>query len=1401
MPTMIFKHTFISYGRRESLSFVARLHRLMKLAGFDAWFDKVNIPDGEDYALRISNGIETAHNFVFVIAPRSMESVYCLVELEYARILGKRVIPIAQYSWVSGTDKPIAEADKAMMKAFYERHGQPQVVLETEKDVVARAYFLIGRTDWLHAKENISPEDVAEMAKWAAEYENLFREHDNLAYLQDCRIPQFGKSIDELSSVFLALQQLLERHRDYVEQHTEILADALIWDSNAQKTQFLLVGEERKKAQKWLTYRFPYGEQAPCTPCALQIDFLSDSRKNAENLMTDAFICYSVADKELTKTVMRLLMREGFTTWIHSEDIEKGSDFASEINRGIEDSSFFLFFMSKNSLTSRWCLKELNYALSLNKKIIPLKIENFEEYLLPKNISNLQFVDFTDNKTEEDFKKDIDSITRNFSDDEEYYRQHRTFLSLALRWQRQLQKPTLLLRGYNLESANYWLNLNNQRKEHSPTDLHRAFIAESNLRKSHTASDVFISYSRKDADFARKLNRHLQEAGKTTWFDQESISEGVDFDAEILKGISIAHNFLFIISPDSLASKFCDIEIRHAAVNGKRFIPVLYRESENAPQIINDISPEYAKIHWTKFDDRSKFEDRLIVLIQAIDRDYAHVQAHTKWQQWATEWFENGKNNDFLLNSSAYESAQKWLTEADAEQKNPPVTDLQRDFIARSEKAILAAEKKERAIKAKLEKRLRVTFYASGVAFLLLFVAAFFIFKSEKNASIARKAKDEVLKEKLKTEEHLQKNEKLVSAMYFYNDSIALAYNTTKKFHFINKEGVHLEYLGEDYESAVNFSSGIAEVTKDDKKYLLSDVGETFFIAENLDNFKTEHNALRIREYLTSIDPKILQAKQLQYLSIRGHFSELPERFSGLTELKILYIAAPLKKLPDNFSDLTQLRKLEFVRCDFQKVPDKIYELNQPEFLAFWICPLGEVHEDIGDLTSLKTLIFYDNNLTELPKTIGNLVKLEKIVISSNRIQKLPTEFSALKSLKILEISNDSLNAFPEMLTELPILSKLDLTGNQIKNVPKTVKKLKNLKELSLAGNKLRELPLEFWDLSNLEELKLSSNLLPELPNDCYRLSKLSSLYLSENKISSLPNSLGLLSKLRRLDVSKNFLQKLPDSIGKLKKLEFLILNDNQLTYLPKEIGDCRELTELNLNNNTLTGLPAQINQLSKLQNLSLANNKLTVKKIPPLNNLKKLNSFDISNNQLGTLPAVIFALKNLTWLNLDNNQLPILPKDVRHWKEIQTLYVQGNQLSALPAEINDCKKLSELYLSNNKFKLFPTEITALHYLSWLEMTDNELTELPEEVKNLTNLLYLDLSNNLFTKFPEELCELPNLETLHLGGNSLTELPSSVKNLKSLAELTLIGNNFSESEKRRAERLLPNCTIIWTEEE
>jgi hypothetical protein len=114
--TSPFKDLFISYGRRESLGFVGRLHQQLKLVGYEAWFDKVNIPDGNDYQQRINHGIESAHNFVYVMAPRCLTSPYCLIELEYARWLGKRVIPLNQMVIFATDSKALSDGDKQVLQ-------------------------------------------------------------------------------------------------------------------------------------------------------------------------------------------------------------------------------------------------------------------------------------------------------------------------------------------------------------------------------------------------------------------------------------------------------------------------------------------------------------------------------------------------------------------------------------------------------------------------------------------------------------------------------------------------------------------------------------------------------------------------------------------------------------------------------------------------------------------------------------------------------------------------------------------------------------------------------------------------------------------------------------------------------------------------------------------------------------------------------------------------------------------------------------------------------------------------------------------------------------------------------------------------------------------------------------
>ena len=77
-------------------------------------------------------------------------------------------------------------------------------------------------------------------------------------------------------------------------------------------------------------------------------------------------------------------------------------------------------------------------------------------------------------------------------------------------------------------------------------------------------SDAFIFYSRRDIEFVRHLFEQLKASDRETW---------ADWLAEIYRGIEAANTFLFVISPDSVASGVCTLEIEHAVKHNNRLVP------------------------------------------------------------------------------------------------------------------------------------------------------------------------------------------------------------------------------------------------------------------------------------------------------------------------------------------------------------------------------------------------------------------------------------------------------------------------------------------------------------------------------------------------------------------------------------------------------------------------------------------------------------------------------------------------------------------------------------------------------------------------------------------------------------------------------------------------------------
>lgn len=131
-------------------------------------------------------------------------------------------------------------------------------------------------------------------------------------------------------------------------------------------------------------------------------------------------------------------------------------------------------------------------------------------------------------------------------------------------------------------------------------------------------ASLFISYSRNDKDFTRKLTQAFEGQGLDLWIDWEDIEPTVDWWEDIKKGIEEADNFLLLLSPDSMQSKYCNQEIEYAIKNGKRLIPVVIREID-----WNNVAPDLGKLNSIFMDKIDEFQEAFKKLIAAIHTDYA----------------------------------------------------------------------------------------------------------------------------------------------------------------------------------------------------------------------------------------------------------------------------------------------------------------------------------------------------------------------------------------------------------------------------------------------------------------------------------------------------------------------------------------------------------------------------------------------------------------------------------------------------------------------------------------------------------------------------------------------------------------------------------------------------------
>ena len=224
--------------------------------------------------------------------------------------------------------------------------------------------------------------------------------------------------------------------------------------------------------------------------------------------------------------------------------------------------------------------------------------------------------------------------------------------------------------------------------------------------------DTFISYSRRNLSFVRKLAEALTANGKAIWFDQikeplQGLPPSSKWWDEIKYGIETAGNFLFIVSPDSIASPYCNAEIAYALQQKRRLVTILYcgkageADTLRAIDAAIDSIPEgselppsvsatdtnlrsltrrnwlaISQVQYVAFSEENDFGRALKLLMQGLDLDLAWVRTWSQVRQTVQLWAEKKFDEEYRWPEGRLKPIREMVTERGQE-----LSELERAFL------------------------------------------------------------------------------------------------------------------------------------------------------------------------------------------------------------------------------------------------------------------------------------------------------------------------------------------------------------------------------------------------------------------------------------------------------------------------------------------------------------------------------------------------------------------------------------------------------------------------------------------------------------------------------------------------------------------------------------------------
>jgi len=105
--------------------------------------------------------------------------------------------------------------------------------------------------------------------------------------------------------------------------------------------------------------------------------------------------------------------------------------------------------------------------------------------------------------------------------------------------------------------------------------------------------NIFMSYSRREVGFIDDLTHRLEKEGFKVWLDYRSLVPGTPWAGQINKGLDESEVILLVVSKESIASKYVELEWRRVLKETKRIILVIFEAV--------DLPKELERYEWVDF--------------------------------------------------------------------------------------------------------------------------------------------------------------------------------------------------------------------------------------------------------------------------------------------------------------------------------------------------------------------------------------------------------------------------------------------------------------------------------------------------------------------------------------------------------------------------------------------------------------------------------------------------------------------------------------------------------------------------------------------------------------------------------------------------------------------------------